>query len=192
MALHRPSLLIPHTSSAFVTVLRSAAEISVDLYWHYFQQQQVTINWQHLYQVFASCTSLLYCFSECKNRPDLAAISDLEILAKTERFNAIIRQFDESWAQTIRFQAVLAFLTSTLASADNAHPDSLSFSSRFDAEEQTTILNLFDGGGLDETAIEYFPPVDMTSTSQDYWSTDFRSEPVIPNFDVWGWQGDVA
>ncbi|KAL7915570.1 hypothetical protein GGI35DRAFT_466927 [Trichoderma velutinum] len=106
MALHRPSPLIPTIPSHFITVLYDAACISVDLYCHYSDENQILVNWVHLKQIFTSCTTLLYCFWEHHTREDLLDISIQQVLERIDQSKRLLARFGPPWPQTQRYQAM--------------------------------------------------------------------------------------
>ena len=95
---------MPETPSAFVNVLYEAATISVDLYDHYSEANQVLVNWVHLKQIFTSCTTLVYCFWEYQTREDLVEIPRPRALERIEQCKRLLARFGPPWPQTQRYQ----------------------------------------------------------------------------------------
>jgi hypothetical protein len=120
MALYRPSPLIPEISSKFVTALKAAADLAIDLYWHYFMQNRVTTDWMHHFHIFATCTSLLYCYSEHRTRPDLNAIPNDEVATKIDRCRTLLLRFCPISPQTARYQAAFDILVGLLVPGEMA------------------------------------------------------------------------
>ncbi len=79
MSLHRPSPLLPRVPSHFILLLREAAAISVDLYYWYSASNRVTVNWVHLFQIYGSCVTLVFCLCEMAIRPDLPNVLPAEV-----------------------------------------------------------------------------------------------------------------
>nr|XP_019051181.1 hypothetical protein I302_01630 [Kwoniella bestiolae CBS 10118]OCF30111.1 hypothetical protein I302_01630 [Kwoniella bestiolae CBS 10118] len=104
MAAHRPSPLIPEIPSSFVMTLKYSASLSIDLYRHYCKSKKVLIIWTHLYQIFMSCTTLIYCFNEFHQRKDLVDLDENEIDIRIEQCKDLLAKFGTSWPESSRYQ----------------------------------------------------------------------------------------
>ena len=137
MALHRPSPLIPHVSSDFVATLKESASYSVDLYTHYSSRKQVFVNWIHLYQIFLSCTALLFCFCEFKIRVDLMVAPDKEVEARITRCRTLLERFAPGWALAARYQEMFDALVQAFKGEEAvvpANPEVHGGTSAFDVD----------------------------------------------------------
>ena len=103
IALHRPSPLLPTVPSRFITTLLESANYSVDLYVHYLSGTRLKMNWVHLYHIFTSCISLVYCLSECKSRPDLDALSEGDVDTRIERCKELLGRYSPGWPEAGRY-----------------------------------------------------------------------------------------
>lgn len=121
MALHRPSPLMPEIPSSFVDVLHEAATISVDLYDHYSEANQVLVNWVHLNQIFTSCTTLVYCFWEYQARDDLVEVPRQRALDRIEQCKRLLARFGPPWPQTQRYQTMFDNLTQSFLHQQQDH-----------------------------------------------------------------------
>ncbi|KAI0891508.1 hypothetical protein F4806DRAFT_304861 [Annulohypoxylon nitens] len=121
MALHRPSPLMPEIPSSFVDVLHEAATISVDLYDHYSEANQVLVNWVHLKQIFTSCTTLVYCFWEYQTRDDLAEVPRQRALDRIQQCKRLLARFGPPWPQTQRYQTMFDNLTQSFSHQQQDH-----------------------------------------------------------------------
>ncbi|WWC65156.1 uncharacterized protein I303_107770 [Kwoniella dejecticola CBS 10117] len=104
MAAHRPSPLIPEIPSSFINTLKYSATLSIDLYRHYVKSKKVLIIWTHLYQIFISCTTLVFCFSEYKSRSDLMGLDEKEIEIRIEQCKDLLGKFANHWPESSRYQ----------------------------------------------------------------------------------------
>ncbi|KAL1409281.1 hypothetical protein Q8F55_006114 [Vanrija albida] len=117
MGLYRPSPLMPHVPSSYVTILKSSASISVDLYRHYWPRQQVLLVWTHLYQVFSSCTTLVYCFCEYRSRPDLVDLPSEQVETQIAQCQDLLARFGSAWPESQRYQAMFHALVQSFRSS---------------------------------------------------------------------------
>nr|XP_031860232.1 uncharacterized protein CI109_004364 [Kwoniella shandongensis]KAA5527304.1 hypothetical protein CI109_004364 [Kwoniella shandongensis] len=106
LAIHRPSPLIPHIPSSFVHTLLASASISLDLYRHYWSRKQVLIVWTHLYQIFTSCTTLLYAYCECRMRADLTEVPEEEVRRRISECRDLLSRFGPTWPDSTRYQVM--------------------------------------------------------------------------------------
>ncbi|ORY29824.1 hypothetical protein BCR39DRAFT_163840 [Naematelia encephala] len=117
MALHRPSRLISDVSSDFIRTLKGSADISVDLYRHYWSKNQVIINWNHLCQLFTSCITLAYCFTEHISRPDLNDIPASEIIRRFAQCQDLLARFGPTWPESQKYQTMFNALVAPLVNS---------------------------------------------------------------------------
>lgn len=117
MGLYRPSPLMPHVPSSYVTILKSSASISVDLYRHYWPRQQVLSVWTHLYQIISSCTTLVYCFCEYRSRPDLVDLPSEQVESKIAQCQDLLARFGPAWPESQRYQAMFDALVQSFRSS---------------------------------------------------------------------------
>lgn len=153
MAIHRPSPLIPHTPTRFLPILRSSASISVDLYRHYWATKQVLVIGVHLYQLFTSCTTLIYCFCEYRRRPDLVDVPADECIKRIGQCQELLGCFAPVWPETVQYRTLFdklvdAFNTQpigtvqpTAALPDTFEPDAPSNAQ----QDQLDLFDLFTG-----------------------------------------------
>ncbi|WRT70611.1 uncharacterized protein IL334_007609 [Kwoniella shivajii] len=106
MAAHRPSPLIPEIPSSFVTTLKYSATLSIELYRHYCKSKKVLIIWTHLYQIFMSCTTLIFCFAEHLSRPDLVEVPKDEVEWRIEQCKDLLARFGTAWPESSRYRTM--------------------------------------------------------------------------------------
>ena len=181
MALHRVSPLFPNIPSSFVPTLRDSASISVDLYAHYSAQNHIAVNWVHLYQLFISCTTLVYSLCECKSRSDLTETPYAESWTKISHCRNLLAQFGAEWPQSQRYQAMFDVLVKTWENF---------YTVPFSAEDaQPAILDGVNSG----MGLENMIPIDQwASDQQDDFIALINRETVSPSTVMRGFWGDSA
>ena len=113
LALHRPSPLVADIPASFVTVLLQSSGTSVDLYWHYWRDKQILINWIHLYQIFISCSTLVYCFCECQTRPELVPVSQDIVDLRIGQCTELLTNFAPLWPHSPEFRRMFDTLVAS-------------------------------------------------------------------------------
>ncbi|WWC98680.1 hypothetical protein V866_005573 [Kwoniella sp. B9012] len=116
MAAHRPSPLISEIPSSFIMTLKYSASLSIDLYRHYCKSKKVLIIWTHLYQIFMSCTTLIYCFNEFHQREDLIDLDEKEVQTRIEQCKDLLSKFGTSWPESSKYQIMFDNLVNSFNS----------------------------------------------------------------------------
>ena len=196
MALHRPSPLMPVTPSAFVSTLYEAATISVDLYDHYSEMNQVLVNWVHLKQIFTSCTTLVYCFWEYQTRSDLVGIPHQQALERIKQCKQLLARFGPPWPQTQRYQAMFDNLAQSFSQQHHDNTSFLGVTADTEASSMHTQPNLtFTGDSMldvlvsdhdsgmglnpfDSTHHDLFIPQSPGTVMRGFWAENWIMAPT--------------